>query len=219
MTKRLTLAILATVWGTLVAAGATAYVTTRSVLLASLDASLVTRASALPELVDETGRPFPAGTPVQQDDRYVIRTEVGRTIGRPTSSTSTIAPASVQPAIVNAAFVSLPGGNRLRSVTLRAFTKASADQPPLPVTVTFSGSAAGFDSLLEELALALALCGALGGLSSAWIALRVARAALRPLRSTADVIGAIDERSLDRRVDTERLPPELVPMAHRLNDM
>jgi signal transduction histidine kinase len=48
---------------------------------------------------------------------------------------------------------------------------------------------------------------------------RVARAALRPLRSTADVVGSIDERSLNRRIEEKNLPPELLPVATRLNEM
>jgi two-component system heavy metal sensor histidine kinase CusS len=42
---------------------------------------------------------------------------------------------------------------------------------------------------------------------------------LRPLNGVADTITAIDERSLDRRIDVGRLPPELRPMAERLNQM
>jgi signal transduction histidine kinase len=47
----------------------------------------------------------------------------------------------------------------------------------------------------------------------------VSRAALRPLHDTADVIGEISPRNLDRRIKAERLPPELVPVATRLNEM
>jgi two-component system OmpR family sensor kinase len=51
------------------------------------------------------------------------------------------------------------------------------------------------------------------------VAWQVSRAALRPLRQTADVIGTIDERKLDRRVAAAELPSELRPMAERLNEM
>ena len=36
---------------------------------------------------------------------------------------------------------------------------------------------------------------------------------LRPLRSIADRVGDLDERTLDRRIDPKSLPAELQPMA------
>jgi signal transduction histidine kinase len=51
------------------------------------------------------------------------------------------------------------------------------------------------------------------------VALRVSRAALRPLYATADVIGTIDPGNLHRRIEAAQLPPELLPMASRLNEM
>ena len=44
-------------------------------------------------------------------------------------------------------------------------------------------------------------------------------AVLRPLHDASDVIGAIDERELDRRIDAASLPPELRPVAAQFNGM
>ncbi|HEY7115935.1 MAG TPA: ATP-binding protein, partial [Tepidisphaeraceae bacterium] len=61
--------------------------------------------------------------------------------------------------------------------------------------------------------------GLIAGLLTAFIASRVSRAALAPLHATADVIGQISPQSLHRRIDAAKLPPELLPMAARLNEM
>jgi two-component system OmpR family sensor kinase len=59
----------------------------------------------------------------------------------------------------------------------------------------------------------------MAALTSGLIAFKVATAALRPLHHAAQIIGSIDERSLDRRIDSSRLPPELAPVATTLNAM
>src|SRR5437762_6398593 len=72
---------------------------------------------------------------------------------------------------------------------------------------------------MNRLAVALTVFGVIGGLVTAAVAVRVSRSALRPLNQTAQQIGAIDEQKLDRRIDAAALPPELTPMAERLNEM
>ncbi len=193
MTRRITLTILATVWLMLIAGSATAYFTTRTVLLKSLDQSLQARATALP----------------QKDDRYVVRTDLGQT----TASSANPSAAPVHSQIIDAAFTHLADGTRLRTVTLRLITPAAA------TTVTYSTPTDQFDHILNTLALALSACCLIGGLAAAALARRATQIALRPLHHTADIIGNIDQRHLDRRIDAERLPPELVPMANRLNGM
>jgi len=76
-----------------------------------------------------------------------------------------------------------------------------------------------FDDLLNYLLAVLTSMGVFCGFATAWVALKVSRAALSPLRETADVIAAIDEQNLSRRIDADKLPTELVPMTNRLNEM
>jgi signal transduction histidine kinase len=65
----------------------------------------------------------------------------------------------------------------------------------------------------------LAVSGIAAGAAAALVAIVVARRALKPLRDAASVVGTIDERRLDRRVDVAPLPPELQPTAATLNQM
>lgn len=214
MTRRIALAMLLTVWGMLVAGGVTAYLTTRAVLLENMDAALVARAAALPGAVHAAGVETPAA-PTREGDRFLIQNEHGQTIARPPG-----APAAAAPVVLSAAFTQLADGSRWRSVTIRVLaTPPDGRGPAAPVTVSYSTPAAPFDRLLNRLGLALAAVGLIGGLVAAGVAVRVSSVALRPLRQTAQQIGEIDERALNRRIDTARLPTELLPMAQRLNEM
>ncbi len=131
MTRRITLAILFTVWAMLIVGGLAAYITTRAVLLRDMDQSL--RAG-----LRRCRR---------RRIRYIVRTELGQTM-----ATSTTAPATAQQAqIIRAAFTQLADGTRLRTVTLRVMNGAAA-----PVVVTYSAPTDQFDRLLNTLALALA---------------------------------------------------------------
>jgi two-component system, OmpR family, heavy metal sensor histidine kinase CusS len=149
-------------------------------------------------------------------DRFVVRDGLGRTVARPDPAAA--APA-VEPRLVKAEF-SPAEGQRVRTVTVQAWALgASPGGPPKPVTVFYSRSAAAFDSRMNRLAVWFAAFAGAAGLLTAGVALRVSRAALRPLSRTADQIASIDERQLDRRLDPAALPPELLPMAERLNEM
>lgn len=209
MTRRLALAILLIVWATLIAGGMVAYLTTRSVLLADLDASLIARARSLPELSGATQAA--ARIEEAEGDRYIISNNLGQTRGR-MAPPSESAP---QPLVVRASLSKLGDGQAVRTLTLRFNLRESGQ----PVTVVYSGSAQRFCGVLDRLALALAVFGAAAGIAAAGVAVAVSRAALRPLRGTADVIGSINERKLDRRIDASALPPELHPVAARLNEM
>jgi signal transduction histidine kinase len=215
MTRRITVAILLTVWAILLASAIVAYVTTRSVLLRNLDESLVARAVSLPQIVDDQGRRLAPVSALRGDDRYIVRTDVGQTVGRPTTNPAVAA----APQLLHAAFSPMPGGGRMRTVTLRALGTPAPGATPVPLTLAFSGSAAEFDRLLMQLAWALGAAGVIGALLSAAIARWVATRCLRPLRAAADVVGSIDERSLDRRIDRSHLPTELSAVAGRINDM
>src|SRR3954468_1844379 len=128
MTNRIAMAILMTVWAILLLAGTIAYFVTRSILLASLDAALVSRAASLPELTDINGRQYRAMPSLRNEDRYLVRDEHNRTISRPSSTRpveeSSIDPATIarqQPQLISSAFTRLPDGTRIRTVTLAAF--------------------------------------------------------------------------------------------------
>src|SRR3954447_23694396 len=128
MTNRIAMAILLTVWAILLLAGTIAYIVTRSILLASLDASLVSRAASLPELTDINGRQYRAMPSLRDEDRYLVRDELNRTISKPSSTRpsdeSSVDPAAMarqQPKLIASAFTRLPDGTRNRTVTLAAF--------------------------------------------------------------------------------------------------
>jgi signal transduction histidine kinase len=216
MTRRIALAILMTVWATLIAGGIAAYVAARTVLINELDAALMNRALSLPQIVDQAGRRFAPVTTLEPDDQYVVHNDAGRVVARPAAGEGS---ASAAPELIQSSFVASPDGSRVRTVTLRAALRQSPEAPIEPAVITFRGSAAGVDRILSQLLIALLATVLVGGVIAAAVAWRVARAALRPLRSTADVVGSIDERSLNRRIEEKNLPPELLPVASRLNEM
>jgi two-component system heavy metal sensor histidine kinase CusS len=211
MTRRIALAILLTVWAILVVGGVAAYAAVRWALIEQLDQSLVAKASSLPQL-----GPLGAGRGAPDDgtaiDRYVIRSPT-KTLSAPTGSKGV---SDVR--LVSASFSTLGDGSRLRTVTLQG-TAQPDDGPPVPVTINYQSSAAALDHQLNRLALLFSLFGLGAGLLTAFVALRVSRSALKPLRSTADVIGSIDPQNLHRRIEPAKLPPELLPMGTRLNEM
>lgn len=222
MTRRLMLAILVTVWTILLIAGTASYFTARTKLLAQLDQSLFDRAMALPEITDASGTRFiteSSGT--HADDRYIVRNELGQTVARPAARSD--ANQTNAPVVLSRAFTRANDGTRSRTITLRALGRPAegfdATAAAVPVTITFRGSAAEFDSTMSLLRWTLISCGALGGVIAAIAARLIARRCLSPLHQASDVIGTIDERVLDRRIDLNGLPPELKPMAERLNEM
>src|SRR5258706_12690101 len=99
MTRRISLAILLTVWAILIAGCVTAYLTMRWVLIDQLDRSMVAKASALPELARFAGTASDDGedraavrkaapgahaaAAPPQGDRYVIKNAAGQTISPP----------------------------------------------------------------------------------------------------------------------------------------
>jgi two-component system OmpR family sensor kinase len=213
MTRRIALAILFSAWAVVLVALVAIYFVTRQTVLAELDESIIMRASALPQLrgvTQESGLAvLPAG------DRYVILNEVGQVLVRPEAQAST----GVSPVVTSRKFVSVAGGGRLRSITLTFDLPALAREPRRQATIVYSAPADALDNLLSRMAYVLAAVGLGGAILIGAVALHVSRAALRPLRDTADVIGAIDEKKLDRRVQATELPSELRPMAERLNEM
>jgi two-component system heavy metal sensor histidine kinase CusS len=208
MTRRITLAILLTCWSVLVLGGAAAYLATRQTLLAELDELVARRAIAVPAILSNASLRAEAVLP--EGDRLVVR-EAGVRRAVP-------AAAGPAPLILDRAFATLADGRRMRRLTLSVAVPAAAGEPR-PMTIVYSTPADRFDRVMNRMAFALAIVGSAAGLATAWVALRVSRSALRPLRHTAEAIGQIDEQRLDRRVDAAALPCELAPMARRLNEM
>ena len=215
MTRRIALAILLTVWAVLVAGCVVAYATVRWALVEQFDQSLIAKASTLPELARvpaglPTTRPAPAGVRV---DRYLIKAENGVTISPPAGG---MVLSEVQP--MGASFSYLADGTTMRNMLVHGIA-ATPDGRSVGVTVVYWADASHLFRLLHRLAVAFVVFGVSAGLLAAWVALAVSRAALKPLHETAAVIGEISPRELHRRIETQRLPPELVPMASRLNEM
>ncbi len=210
MTRRIALAILATTWISLIVTGVGIYLATRYALLTDLDETIVARAMALPEAAGTSG----GSASAHEDDRYVVRNAIGQTLGRPSTTSG-----PTTPVILNRVFVTLADDRRLRTITLSVDAPAAAGRPVGVTTITYSSSAEHFDRLLNQLIIWLIVIALLAGVCAAAAAVYVSRYALRPLLKTAELIGEIDESKLDRRIDLTTLPPELGPMAQRLNEM
>ena len=210
MTRRIAFAILRTCCMVLITGGLLSYLFIRQALLEELDASLVLRASSLPEVL---GVPDAAGqrTFVPAGDRYIIRNSIGQTLGRPGTQTVTARP----PEVRGREFVSLADGTRMRSVTV-AFPKDGTGDD---ITVMYSRSAERYDQLVSRLGWIFISVGLAAGLLTTYVAFVVARTALRPVTTAANTIASIDEATLNRRLDVNSLPEELRPMAVRLNQM
>ena len=217
MTRRIVTAILLTVWTILIVGGVTAYFAARSIIVADLDETMVRRAM---QLAEESAGAAPAeasatGPLWAGDERYVIIDERNeRKVGRLGSSVEW-GPRPPVPPPDNSGFSRLADGTLIRTVMKRHRPAGTGGA----VTVTYSRSAAHVDGMLNRLALTLAACGLTAGAAAAAVAAWAARVALRPLHAAADAVGAIDERRLDRRIDADLLPPELRPVAGRLNEM
>jgi signal transduction histidine kinase len=204
MTTRITLAILLTTWVVLIIGEAAAFFTARQILLALLDDTIITRATAVVQ-----GEPLnlPSG------DQYQIRGGVeGTTTTQPVGRGGWI-----RPTLVRSEFVTTPEGHRFRTIELKV--PVQREGKLTPVSITYSRPAEMFDKLLSHLASVLLLISLACGLTTAWLALKLSRASLRPLRETADVIAQIDEQQLSTRIKADDLPVELAPMAKRLNEM
>jgi len=83
----------------------------------------------------------------------------------------------------------------------------------------FELPADSFFQTMTSLGIAILACGLIAGAIASFVARRIAKVALRPLNSTAEIIGSIDESKLHRRIEAQDLPDELRPMADRLNEM
>lgn len=212
MTTRITLAILVTTWLILIVGETAAFLTARQSLLAMLDDIIITRAT---RLVETSVGPAAQDTIayVPQGDTFEIRNELGGVV----AASAGEEPARYVPQIIRKEFQTLPDGTRVRTIALRMIIEG--DGRKVPVTINYSRPTEKFEWLLSHLAGMLLLISLACGLATAWLALKLSRAALKPLRETAEVIAGIDERNLSRRINAERMPGELTAMAQRLNEM
>jgi signal transduction histidine kinase len=210
------MAILVTCWLVLLIGGAGTYLAIRRAVLEDLDASLVLRASSLPEVLGiNPNAPKGEQLVLPPGDRYILKDAVGHTLARPRLDASG---PTRRAEVRGARFATLADGTRVRSVTL-VFPAATTPGGEGAMTVVYSRTAEHFDQLLARMWLVFAVAGPACGLLTALVAMGVARRALRPLTAAATTITSIDERTLDRRLEPKTLPPELRPMAERLNQM
>jgi signal transduction histidine kinase len=212
MTTRITLAILLTTWVVLIVGETAAFLTARQSLLALLDDTLLTRATRILEESAETPAPDAFST-APPGDRYEIRDAQGAVIAR----TATEHKPNIRPTLTSKSFEVDPSGRRVRTITLKTMIIRNGQKQP--ITIRYWRPVERFDWLLSHLAGMLLLISLACGLTTAWLALKLSRAALRPLHETADVIAQIDEQNLARRIEAGRMPIELQPMSERLNEM
>ena len=212
MTTRITLAILLTTWLVLVVGETAAFFTARQIMLALFDDTLITRATRVLEEKIEAGTSEQYSTAVP-GDQFDIRYETGEVIAQTDATHRPI----LRPTVTSAEFGTDRSGNRIRLITLRMPMVRNGQK--VIVNMTFSRPTQRFEGLLAHLAEVLLLISLACGLTTAWLALKLSRTALRPLRETAEVIAQIDERNLSRRIEEQKLPIELLPMTGRLNEM
>jgi signal transduction histidine kinase len=214
MTTRITVAILLITWTIIIVCFSAAYLTARESLLTMLDDTLTARAFAAldyhlhPLGATETLLP-PGDTYVIHDSRGVVDKE-----------SSTDRPTVYEPVVTHRWFETRADGKRYRAITVGLIPAgAKPILEPGATTITWSRPSKQFEDLADYLIMVLSSLGMFCGLATGWVALKVSRTALKPLTNTADVIAAIDEKNLSQRIDEQKLPVELVPMTHRLNEM
>jgi signal transduction histidine kinase len=196
VTRRLTLSILSTVWAILIVGGGVAVLTTRYILIQDLDHTL--QMQALISAKSEFPADYP-DLPTAADARVYmleLRRRVSVENGPP-------------PEILRRAFTD----NGLRTMTVRVhFPNGFHD-------VIVSLPADQYQTYMNTMLLTLGGFILVAGVIVAAVARAIARSALKPLTTTAETLGAINERRLDRRIDVAALPEELRPVAQRLNEM
>jgi signal transduction histidine kinase len=204
MTRRITWFILLIVWAIMIATSLIAYLTTRTIMLRHLDHAMMDQLMT-PRIVHYEGKEY-----------HVLGARHAGDITKIREGTGTGEPHAEK---ISAIWVKSTGGPRRRSMTARVYGLPVEGGEITPMILTYAREGYEFDPLMNKLGAALILGTLAGGVMSAVLARVTAKTSLRPLRSTAEVIGTIDDRSLDRRIETSKLPPELVPMAEKLNSM
>jgi signal transduction histidine kinase len=191
----------------LLIAAVVAYVSIRSIMIADLDSLLYARAIGLPELV-HAQVPDPSNPP-QYDwaDSYNITPDPARSIDK-----------TSKPVLLSATFTQDADGQDQRTLQVAATSHARSGGIT-PVLVSYSGSMAHLNSLLNRIQLALIGFVAVATGMAAAVAIIASRIVLRPLKSTAHLIGAFDEQTLQDRIPVTGMPSELVPVVNGLNEL
>ncbi|MGN6368563.1 MAG: sensor histidine kinase [Phycisphaerae bacterium] len=213
MTRRIVIAILLSVALVLLLSDLLGYWAIRSVLLEDLDQTILARINTLPQLGSEST----ASVAKDPNDRYVIENDLGQNLALPAGFSQQ---AQARRTVLRKDFTTVADGSRYRTLTVKTIAwnpQTKADS--IPVTVVYSASAAHFDQLLARLLGSLLVVNVLVASAAALVARWSSASALKPLKNTAEIIGTIDERHLDRRIEVDKLPTELVPVAERLNEM
>ncbi|HEY8749004.1 MAG TPA: ATP-binding protein [Tepidisphaeraceae bacterium] len=200
MTRRIAIAILLSVWAAILVAGSATYLFARHLLLDQLDNSI--------KYAIVASNPPISAQPTGNSDQMILGTDSsGRTYRRPLGREA-------------ADNLKWKTGNFIADGRLRQVTFWVMGESQTPVSeIHGQADAEDFHTTMRSLALAISGCGLAAGIAAALVSARLARLALRPLNTTVEVIGTIDESNLDRRIEAADLPPELRPMADRLNEM
>ena len=189
MTTRITLAILLTTWIILIIGETAAFLTARQSLLATAGRhDHQPRAPQTLEII--------AGSPARQRRRESCRGTASRfaTRAAPIAPPASAAATGASPVARGPAETDDLRVTQRRTIKIRVPVERGGR--PASITVAYSRPTEAFDWLLSYLAGMLLLISLACGLTTAWLALKLSRAALRPLRETADVIAEIDERKL-----------------------
>ena len=215
MTRRIVIAILLCVGLILLLSDVLGYWAIRSVLLEDLDQTILARISTLPQIASGNSSTAPVAR--DDSDRYVIENDLGHNLALPAGFPQE---EQARERVLRRGFSIVADGNRYRTLTVRTLAwNQQTKSNSTPVTVVYSASAAHFNQLLGRLLWSLLLVNLLVASTAALVARWSSSSALKPLKNTAEVIGSIDERHLDRRIEIDKLPSELVPVAERLNEM
>ncbi|MFT3786039.1 MAG: HAMP domain-containing protein [Tepidisphaeraceae bacterium] len=199
MTLRIAMAILVAAWTTLLLGTAFTYASARRLLVAELDNSILVRALAAVGTGD---------APLAEGDRFIVQDRTGRTVVRPSARVN-----ASSPTVIRREFTTSDARERMRTLWIELRVEGETR------TIVYSAPAQVLDRILSALLVRVAATGLLGAVAIAGIAWVVSRHATRPLRTMAQAIGQVDERSLDRRIDHRQMPTELQPVATRVNGM
>ncbi len=207
MTKRIAIAILISVWSMLLIAAVVAYFSVRSILIADLDSLLYARAVALPELVHGAGADGGSAPQYDWADTYTIVPDASRPSGVISKAV-----------LLSAGTTRGSSGQDQRTLKLAASSRFRS-AGVIPVIVSYSGRMTHIDSLLNRIQIALVAFIAVAPAMAAAVAIIASRIVLRPLKSTALLVSAIDEQSLDQLIPVSGMPKELVPMVEQVNGL
>ncbi len=107
-----------------------------------------------------------------------------------------------------------------RAIVLATF-RLPEDDPtrPRPITVYYSASTGELAKQLRSLGMAMGALCLLCVVVSGFLSLLVAHMGLAPLRRLAGSIALIHEHRLRRRLETDGLQPELLPIARSVNSL